>query len=68
MSWSGGSESIGVRLVEELPVAAEPPRVVRGGSWRYVPRYARDAYRIGEVVPGYRGSNLGIRLVEVTDE
>lgn len=36
-------------------------RVLRGGSWVIIPRYARVAVR-GRDVPGVRSSNLGFRL------
>jgi formylglycine-generating enzyme required for sulfatase activity len=39
-----------------------PFRVIRGGSWSLVPRYARVADRIGNG-PGLRGYYLGLRLV-----
>jgi formylglycine-generating enzyme required for sulfatase activity len=39
-----------------------PNRVIRGGSWSSDPRYARVASRNG-IVPGYRVSTLGLRLV-----
>ena len=37
-------------------------RVVRGGSWYSDPQFARVARRDGDA-PGYRGSNLGVRLL-----
>jgi hypothetical protein len=64
---------VGIRLVEVVddpaPVAAASGsyRVRRGGGWFGVPQYARVAYR-GSFTPGYRGGNLGIRLVEVVDD
>jgi sulfatase modifying factor 1 len=39
-----------------------PLRVIRGGSWRLVPRYARVAYRYWSE-PGDRDYDLGLRLV-----
>ena len=39
-----------------------PGRVIRGGSWRRVPRSARVAYRYW-VGPGGRDCSLGLRLV-----
>jgi formylglycine-generating enzyme required for sulfatase activity len=36
-------------------------RVYRGGSWNYYARFCRSALR-GPVGPGYRYSNLGLRL------
>jgi sulfatase modifying factor 1 len=39
-----------------------PNRVIRGGSWYYVPRFARVAYR-SWYEPGFRGNYLGLRLV-----
>ena len=65
--------TIGIRLVEVVddpaPVAAPSGsnRVHRGGSWYSVPQYARDANR-GSDDPGARYDNLGVRLVEVTDD
>jgi formylglycine-generating enzyme required for sulfatase activity len=37
-------------------------RVVRGGSWHDSARLCRSAYRLG-FVPGFRGRDLGFRLV-----
>jgi formylglycine-generating enzyme required for sulfatase activity len=37
-------------------------RVVRGGSWYYIPRDALVTNR-SRCTPDYRGSNLGFRLV-----
>ena len=37
-------------------------RVIRGGSWLGGPQYARAANR-GSITPGFRGINLGVRLV-----
>jgi formylglycine-generating enzyme required for sulfatase activity len=37
-------------------------RVYRGGSWSYVPQYARVAYR-DVIAPGYRVNFLGVRLL-----
>ncbi|MDR0559016.1 MAG: SUMF1/EgtB/PvdO family nonheme iron enzyme [Prevotellaceae bacterium] len=37
-------------------------RVIRGGSWDYGASYCRTAFRDG-YSPGYRGINLGFRLV-----
>ena len=42
-------------------------RVLRGGSWHFVPQYARVANR-SSGVPGLRYISLGVRLVEVLDE
>jgi formylglycine-generating enzyme required for sulfatase activity len=69
MSWSAeNSQDVGLRLVEELPIAAErPERVLRGGSWDFDPQNARVADR-DSFSPGYRDGNLGFRLVEVTDD
>ena len=39
-------------------------RVIRGGGWDFVPRYARAAIRVDDA-PGSRFYDLGIRLVEV---
>ena len=36
-------------------------RVYRGGSWNYLARYCRAAYR-NRAAPGYRNSYLGVRL------
>lgn len=63
---AGDSQSIGLRLLEELPAAAEKPdRVNRGSSWGYDPKYARVAFR-GDRTPGFRYRTLGLRLVEET--
>lgn len=65
--------NIGIRLVEVVddpaPVAASSGsnRVDRGGCWYYVPRNARVANRF-YYSPGYRFRDLGLRLVEVTDD
>jgi len=40
-------------------------RVKRGGSWYYLARYARAAYR-NDVVPGNRYSDLGLRPARST--
>ena len=64
---------IGVRLVgvvdDPAPAsdAAGSNRVIRGGGWDFVPRYARAAIRVDDA-PGSRFYDLGIRLVEVADE
>ena len=42
--------------------ASGSDRVNRGGSWGYVPQFARVANRY-DFTPGYRGSNLGVRLL-----
>jgi formylglycine-generating enzyme required for sulfatase activity len=39
-------------------------RVLRGGGWSYVPRFARSAYR-NRNVPGHRSDYLGFRLALV---
>lgn len=69
MSWGAGdSQSVGLRLVEELPVVAEKSdRVYRGGSWIDSSQYARVAYR-GPAAPVGHDLRLGFRLVEVFDE
>ena len=36
-------------------------RVYRGGSWSFVPQYARVAIR-NRVAPGFRDRSLGVRL------
>jgi formylglycine-generating enzyme required for sulfatase activity len=36
------------------------PRLLRGGSFLYLPAYVRSAYRLW-VAPAYRGTNLGFR-------
>ena len=36
-------------------------RVIRGGSWRFIPGDCRSAYRNGSD-PSYRGSSLGFRV------
>jgi formylglycine-generating enzyme required for sulfatase activity len=38
-------------------------RVVRGGSWNYLPRYVRSAHRDWNE-PGYRSFGLGFRLAQ----
>jgi hypothetical protein len=43
------------------------PRVVRGGSWRDHPRYARVAFR-SRLTPGGRSSLVGLRLVKSDNE
>ena len=42
-------------------------RVLRGGSWNYVPQFARVVNRSSDAT-GNRYGNLGVRLVEVLDE
>ena len=42
-------------------------RVVRGGSWRYPPRYTRVAV-LGRGTPGTRSFHLGLRLVKSDNE
>ena len=37
-------------------------RIVRGGSWNYVPRYCRSAYRDHDT-PGFRNDDIGFRVV-----
>jgi len=37
-------------------------RVLRGGAWRYFPRFCRSAYRFRNA-PGYRDRTLGVRVV-----
>jgi len=52
----------------EAPVRTAPPserevrRVVRGGSWRYNPRFCRVSYRVRDV-PSNRGQGTGFRVV-----
>ena len=36
--------------------------VIRGGSWDYVPQFARVAIR-SSFAPDYRSNRLGVRLV-----
>jgi formylglycine-generating enzyme required for sulfatase activity len=40
-------------------------RVQRGGSWCFVPRYARAAGRLNGFAPGPRASDVGFRVVAV---
>jgi formylglycine-generating enzyme required for sulfatase activity len=42
-------------------------RVLRGGSWNFVPQYARVAFRSGNS-PYFRSYNLGVRLVEEIED
>jgi formylglycine-generating enzyme required for sulfatase activity len=48
-------------------VSGDPRRVIRGGSWNDIPRYARVASRIRDT-PDFRDRSLGLRLVEEVDE
>jgi hypothetical protein len=42
-------------------------RVYRGSGWLNDPRYARGAFRHGDVDPAARRRGLGVRLVEEED-
>jgi formylglycine-generating enzyme required for sulfatase activity len=50
------------------PQGPETPgmRVVRGGSWIYIPLYARSAYRVA-YRPSHRDGNIGFRVVLEVD-
>lgn len=39
-------------------------RVVRDGSWSFIPRILRAANRYDEVTPGIRNDNIGFRLAK----
>jgi formylglycine-generating enzyme required for sulfatase activity len=38
-------------------------RVIRGGSWFDIAKFLRSSYRDHDIGPGYRGPNVGFRLV-----
>ena len=57
--WYGQAPPTGVDV--QGP-ASGSVRVIRGGSWDFVPLFARVALRSG-VVPGIRDGNLGVRLL-----
>ena len=65
--------NIGIRLVEVIedpepvPSVSGSNRVIRGGGWDFVPRYARAAIRVDDA-PSYCSNDLGVRLVEVVLE
>ena len=46
--------------------ASGSSRVLRGGSWSLFSRYSRSAFRVRGGA-GYRGLNLGFRLVRELD-
>jgi formylglycine-generating enzyme required for sulfatase activity len=65
---------LGLRLIEEPKTSSENrnesnhPRVIRGGSWLDLPRFAQVAYSF-RYEPGTRVYSLGLRLIEeVSDE
>jgi formylglycine-generating enzyme required for sulfatase activity len=46
-----------------IPAAtADEPRLLRGGSWDFLPRFCRSAYRYRDR-PGIAGLNVGFRVV-----
>ncbi|TVS20887.1 MAG: formylglycine-generating enzyme family protein [Planctomycetaceae bacterium] len=57
--WYGGYEAGAV--TDPTGPRTGSSRVLRGGSWNLSPRYLRSASR-SRVSPGFRGSNLGVRL------
>ena len=48
--------------VNPTGAASGSDRVLRGGSWRGDARFCRSSCRLN-FTPGYRGDNLGLRLV-----
>jgi len=50
------------KAVKSIGIDGTEDRVIRGGSWYDVDRYARVSYRLG-LRPDYRDSNYGFRIM-----
>jgi formylglycine-generating enzyme required for sulfatase activity len=45
-----------------IPAAADDePRLLRGGSWDYLPAFCRSAFRLDDL-PAYRHDDIGFRV------
>ena len=59
--YHGAYDKVGVRDPLQLTKQSEDRRVLRGGSWFYIARFSRAAYRVRDA-PVFRGSTVGFRV------
>jgi formylglycine-generating enzyme required for sulfatase activity len=60
--WYGATYYASSSSTNPVGPATGSYRVLRGGSWYYIPQYSRVAARYGNA-PSYRGNDVGFRVV-----